>query len=220
MAEIPIERKRGTAIWPWIIALLIVLLLLWFFFWRHRDGTSQTARADSAAAVATSGSMDSSAGALGATDATGAPVGGGAAGANASASSAVSAFTTFVANTSANTDEGKQHAYTAGGVTRLADALAALGASGAPLDNMRKQATALESSSAQSTHHADMARSAFRSAADAFSALKAKYPTADVGRVRSTADAMKDGPHLLEQKDKIQAFFDASRDALQAMTKS
>ncbi|MGI8509078.1 MAG: hypothetical protein ACR2MQ_07110 [Gemmatimonadaceae bacterium] len=134
------------------------------------------------------------------------------------ASGAVGDFVRFVAVVDPNTDEGKQHAYAAGGLRRLADALASLGASGAPLDNIRKQADALQNSSPSSAKHADMARSGFASAADAFNSLKGKYPSLDVVRVRTAADGMKTGPHLLEEKAKIQAFFETASTALQGMT--
>jgi protein-S-isoprenylcysteine O-methyltransferase Ste14 len=50
MAEIPIQRKPGAGIWPWIIALVVLLVLLWFFFSRNpsRATTAAPATTDSA----------------------------------------------------------------------------------------------------------------------------------------------------------------------------
>lgn len=54
MAEIPIQRKEGRNIWPWIIGLLVVLLVLWFAFGRNRNATPvTTATPDSAATTTT-----------------------------------------------------------------------------------------------------------------------------------------------------------------------
>lgn len=32
MAQIPVEKKRGTPVWIWLLALLLLLLLLWWLF--------------------------------------------------------------------------------------------------------------------------------------------------------------------------------------------
>lgn len=234
MAEIPIQRKTGAGIWPWLLGLLLLLILLWFFFWRnHGNPTTAATTADTSMTVSsTTPTPPTPAGVTGATGAmsdTAPGMAAGAAGASATgsatggmspsgASGAVGDFVRFVAVIDPNTDEGKQHAYAAGGLRRLADALASLGASGAPIDNIRKQANALQNSSPNSTDHAGMARSGFASAADAFNSLKGKYPSLDVARVRTAADAMKTGPHLLEERAKIQAFFETASTALQGMT--
>jgi len=40
MAEIHIERKRTTNIWPWIIGLILAALLIWALYAvMDRDGT-------------------------------------------------------------------------------------------------------------------------------------------------------------------------------------
>ena len=52
MAEIPIERKTGRSIWPWIIALIIIAALIWWYVSRRNHNTNNngttTGRADSA----------------------------------------------------------------------------------------------------------------------------------------------------------------------------
>ena len=202
MAEIPIQRKEGRSIWPWIIGLIILALLIWFFMRNRRSDDTTTTRSDT--------TVTTSPGALaGGSDTAGQS-------ANANGAGATSEFASWVSAVDTNRDEAGQHQYTAGGIRRLADALAAVGATGAGLDNMRKQADALQNSSASSTKHADMARSAFLSAADEFDSLKGSHSGIDVGKVRGAAEAVKPGAHLLAQKDKVQNFFETARDALQS----
>lgn len=222
MAEIKIERKDKHAIWPWIIAAIVLLLLLWWWASSRHSNDSTAARTDSTMTMTSGGAVAATgAGAYGAGDSAG--VNGATAGATGSAAgapAAVTEFTNWVATVEPSRDEAKQHAYTIGGIRRLADALAAEGASGSALDNMRKQADALEQSSPNATNHADLTRSAFIAAADAFSTVAASHPNvaADTARIRSAATSMKGGTHLLDQKDKVQNFFDSARDGLKAIS--
>jgi hypothetical protein len=49
VAEIPIERKTGRSIWPWIIALIIIAALIWYFVSRRNNNAATTpGRTDSA----------------------------------------------------------------------------------------------------------------------------------------------------------------------------
>jgi hypothetical protein len=50
VAEIPIERKQGRSIWPWIIALIIIIALIWYFMSRRNNNNNGTTpgRTDSA----------------------------------------------------------------------------------------------------------------------------------------------------------------------------
>lgn len=67
-----------------------------------------------------------------------------------------------------------------------------------------------------------MARSAFSSAANVIASMAASRQgvAADTARVRSAAVALKPGNNLLDQKNEVQNFFDAARDALQAMSRA
>lgn len=220
MAEIPIQRKEGRNIWPWLIGLLVLLLILWFLFGRNRaartaavpDTTSAVAAA--ATSPATSATNTTSAGGTTA---------GAAAASGAGAAGAVATFATYVGTTDPNRDEAKQHGYTAQGIRHLADALVALGASGAGLDTMRSMADSLQNSSPKSTRHADMAREAFLAATSVMASLQTQHfpnMAKGVADARQAAQAVKPGTQLLDQKDRIQAFFERSRDALQAMTRT
>ena len=89
VAQIPIQRKQRSSIWPLLLGLLAVLAVLWFLFARkHTDDTAQrpadsTTTVASNGAVGTNDSLAAANGAAGATGAntTGAMAGGAAAGA-------------------------------------------------------------------------------------------------------------------------------------------
>jgi len=203
MAEIRVERKEGgSGIWPWIIGLLIAVAVLWFVFGRDRTpATTGASTPDTAAPAAPSEAPRSS-----------------------PALAAVAAFSTFTESHGASGDESSQHDYTAGGIRRLADALASIAGSrgssdpalASELDNMRSKADALESSADNSTMHADMARSAFSSATKVLTLMESRFPglKSHVAQVAKAAAGLKPGPHLLEQQAAVQAFFDAARGAL------
>ncbi|MGI8546055.1 MAG: hypothetical protein ACR2M1_01780 [Gemmatimonadaceae bacterium] len=53
MAEIPIQRKTGPNIWPWIIGLVVLALLGWFLFGRNNNNAIATSTTDSTAMMNT-----------------------------------------------------------------------------------------------------------------------------------------------------------------------
>ncbi|MGI9091600.1 MAG: hypothetical protein ACR2GG_10915 [Gemmatimonadaceae bacterium] len=241
MAEIPIERKPRSNILPIVLGVLALLAIIWFLMGRCNNNTAPAVSATDSTTAPPTPAITSSAtpGAA----AVGGPVGPGAtspdsarnvevpntgnANVTAGARAAIADFTRFVNVTNPNTDENEQHTYAAGGIRRLAEALAALGAPAAPIANMRQQATALLNSSRASAMHADMTRSACLSAADAFASLKGSTQgamaggnTSAVTNVRNAATAITPGAHLLEQKDRIQAFFVSAKNALPSMTQA
>lgn len=195
MAEIRVERKT-TSVWTWLVPLLLVVAALWWFLGRGPvrtvagRGTVDSAGAYNRAPVATADS----------------------------AATGISDFTSFISAQNAMRDENQQHAFTAGGIRRLAAALSGMQVgegTSTKIAEMREQANALESSSASSDKHAEMARTAFIAAADVFRDLPAERVSGDiVAQVRAAAQAMKSAPTLLEQKDQIDAFFDAASRAL------
>ena len=198
MAEIRVERKESGP-WAWLIPLLLVGAALWWFFGRGPDGAVATSRETADSAAAYNGAQTPS------TD---------------SAASGAADFSTFVAAQNAGRDENQQHAYTAGGIRRLAAALDGMqpgAGTSTRLADMREQANALESSSVESNKHADMARAAFIAAADVFGGLPEDRVSKDAAsQVRAAAEALKPSATLLEQKERIDTFFAAASQALRS----
>ena len=46
MAEIPIQRKQGRTMWPWLVGLAVLLVLVWALLGRHGTNRSVAARHD------------------------------------------------------------------------------------------------------------------------------------------------------------------------------
>ena len=227
------EKRRKRPLWVWLLPLLLLLALVPLLRRDRGDDRTATQVADTTAAA---GSLDTgltAPGGAGTTSAVG-----------AGANGAIGQFTSFVRQNSAATDEAGQHEYTAGGITRLADALQALlgtagttgaagstgsaGATGgtatndaqsmqAALDNMRRQAQLLQSTDKKEDSHSEMARSAFESAAGVMSTLARTRRAAEPTQVSEAARALSTRGALLDQKDKIQAFFDRAATALEGM---
>ena len=205
MAEIRVERKEGRGIWPWVLGILAALLVLWYLFGRNND--SETAGAIGPNSPTAQGPI--------ADEPPSAAIRG----------TPVEAFTTFVGGAAPAGSETAQHTYTATGIRLLADALAGTtgGAADAELANMRKQADALTTSSDRSANHADMARSAFKSAAKVFASAETKREAGGKSRsatVKTAAEALEPGAPLLKQQARVQAFFEQARDALQSMSRA
>ena len=219
MAEIRVERKRRNLL-PLLLGLLALLLLLWWFLSRNRGPETAAAPADTATVAtgiaAAPTTNDTAAGTL-ATP----PAAGAAAGAAAGGSSALNDYVTFIGNNRVERNEDEQHAYTAGGLRRLATVLEGMnpaGAARAQVDLMRQKADSLEITSPGDDRHADMTRAAFTAAAEAMRALPgANGASSQLESVTRAANAVSGQRHMLEQKDQIQAFFDAARTALETM---
>ena len=198
MAEIRVERKEGRNIWPWVLGILAALLVLWYLFGRNND--SETAGAIGPNSPTAQGSI--------ADEPPSAAIRG----------TPVEAFTTFVGGAAPAGSE-TAHTYTATGIRLLADALAGTtgGAADAELANMRKQADALTTSSDRSTKHADMAGSAFKSAAKVFASAEMKGASggeSGAATVKAAAEALEPSVPLLKQQARVQAFFEQARQAL------
>ena len=208
MAEIRVERKRRSLL-PLLLALLVLLLIAWYFLSRDNTPGTVAAVGDTAtvAAGAPPAANDTAAGTL--APATGA------------AATALDAYVGFVGNNRVERNEDEQHAYTAGGLRRLATAIETMNpadAARAQVDLIRQKADSLEITAPGDDRHADMARAAFGAAAEAMRALpRASGASAQIQRAARAADGMRADGHMLDQKDQIQAFFDAAGDALRAV---
>ena len=202
MADIRIE-KRASNMWAWLLPLLLALAAMWWFFGRgagdrNLANAPQDTRSDSAAAFSSTSAAqdDSSAG-------------------------TVADFTAFVSDNSASRGENEQHAFTAEGIRRLSRVLDGVmpgNSTTTSTATMRAQANALENSAAESSRHADMARTAFIAAAEAFGSVPEGRISPDAAsRVRDAANGIGADQSLLAQKDKIDAFFGAASRALQEL---
>jgi LPXTG-motif cell wall-anchored protein len=66
VAEIPIQRKERSNIWPLLLGLLVLAAVVWFVLSRRQNTDTAAARADSAAVVTSPAvRTDSAAGAVG-----------------------------------------------------------------------------------------------------------------------------------------------------------
>ena len=222
MAEIPIERRsKGGPGWlPWLIGLLLLLLLGYCFMRRGRDGA---ATSDSAATAATlrNDSLNSTRGGAAGVPAPNDSAGAAAGTAGAAGAGAVDQFVQFVAQRDTAKETEGQHQYTAEGVRRLAAALEGI-AGGNPsiqtwADSMRSSVDRLQRSSAQDAH-ADDAKAAFSAAVSAMAAIdKARGRTRDVAPMRAIYGQLDSKRPLMPQLGTVHRFFEAARDALQAM---
>jgi hypothetical protein len=64
VAEIPIRRKEGHAVWPWVLLGLIILTAVLWFVFAGGTSTVASARADSAAVANGAVATDSAGGAM------------------------------------------------------------------------------------------------------------------------------------------------------------
>ena len=207
MAEIRVERKRRSLL-PLLLGLLVLVLILWWFVGRGSDAASvavDTATVSTGVAPAPAGdAATASAPAAAATP----------------ADAALGAYTAFVGGGRVERNEDEQHAYTAGGLRRLASAIEAMNPAAAArpqVDLMRQKADSLEITATGDDRHADMTRAAFGAAAEAMRALPgAGGAASQLQAVTGAAGAVRADRHMLEQRDQIQAFFDAARGALDA----
>jgi hypothetical protein len=209
MAEIHIERK-SYRLWRWVLLAVAALLLAtcvvtwWRGDWR-----------DPLTSAASDGSVV-----------------GAAAGTTRGVEGAVNDYLAYVEENRARQAAGPAHEYTAGGLRRLAAAIAELSqrnagsaaALNAELDALRAQADSLQRNP-QSTEHARYAREAFRTAASLMSTLQQRYYpeqrypnlAAEVAQLRSAAELVLPARMLLEQTSDVQRFFDRAATALRAM---
>ena len=209
MAEIPIERREHrNPLWLWLIGIIAVVLLIWLATGRRHSRQMAANRRDTASSAGeivtpvpnanTAPSTERTAGTGGFRD--------------------IDAFSKWISTGGLIRSALRENEYTAGGIRRLADALQSQGATGASIDNMRKEADALQNSRSKSARHGDMARSAFLSASDAFDSLAQSHGQLDMSHVRDAADAVQPGTDLLGQRSKVQAFFQSARSALQQIS--
>ncbi|MES2523791.1 MAG: hypothetical protein V4617_13885 [Gemmatimonadota bacterium] len=211
MAEIKIEEKKRSNLLPLILAAVLLLALLGWCATRNNDDGSATAGADTMRAV---GDTATGAGAAGVGAA-------GAGAASGAAGGAVGDFASYVAARDTTQETEGNHQYTAGGVRRLAAALESIAAGnpniGVYADSMRSSIDRLQRS-ANTDKHADDAKAAFSAAVSAMEQIdRARGRTRDVAPMRTIYNELDSQQTLMPQLPVVQRFFEAARDALQAM---
>lgn len=209
MAEIPIERKESRNWLPLILGALLLLALLGYCFLRPHTPAPVAAGADSTRATTVSADTAHPAAA--------------AAGAAAPNGDAVAQFVQFVQQRDTTQETEGQHAYTAGGVRRLAAALDQVAGQGGSqaisvyADSMRSSIDRLQRSSPNDVH-ADDAKAAFSAAVSAMTTIdKAQGRTRDVAPMRAIYSQLSPTRPLLPQLGTVDRFFKSASDALQAM---
>ncbi len=209
MADIDVERKEGTPIWPWIVGLLVLALLAWLLF-------SLLDRDEDPTAVGVM-PVDTLAEGMPA-----APVAGG----PPAAGDVLQQYQQQC--TGAEGEMGLDHQFVANCLRQLADAAdtALSRPSGAgveargELEEVRRRAQELEQSPPDATNHAALASGAFTSAAALIERMQSPaYPdlASQASEVRSAATGLQAQGDLLQQRDQVHAFFQEAGEALQAM---
>jgi hypothetical protein len=207
MADIDIERKE-TPIWPWILGgLLLLALLLWLFMGRGGDDDVAPGLVVPADTTAATADTVARTGAI---------------------PPAVAEYLTFSRTPDAAQEMGAQHEYTAGGIRRLVAALDALVAQDTigqtaiepQLQQLRANADRMQDTPADSPTHSNAARDAFTSAAELMETIRTeRYPQdpalqRQVTQAREAATGVQPGEPLLEQRDRVQQFFERAGEAL------
>jgi hypothetical protein len=211
VADIDIQKKE-TAIWPWIVGLLVLALLVWAALSLFGgDDTARTAVTDPAPATTAPATT------------TPAP----ATGAAGAAPAAVQRYMDSCAPREGQAMD-MDHAHTSSCIRHLADGLEAVvqqrNLTGVnvqqQLQQARQHADRLEQSSPQATDHSAMTRDAFDALANAMGTVQnAHYPQlqGQVSQVQSTAGNLQRQGNLLDQRETVQRFFEQAGQALNTM---
>jgi hypothetical protein len=235
VAEILIQRKRRRRKWPWVLGPLALASLFVPFFWdRDEVGTSrgEIARRDTLAPRDTTQRVTATAAGAVAPGASTPPAAADTSAARNRPPAAPtdtgpattpppvgSAFDRFIASSDPSSDERANRRYTAGALRRLAVELRTLGASAPGVTALRAQAESLEVSARRRQRDADYARTAFLAAVRELDLLRDRRAViVDTARLRSTAWAVVPNRPLAAQRPAVQAFFEAARDALHALS--
>ena len=203
MAQIEIQEKKRS-VWPWVLVALLLALLAWWLLSQGDDVDDGVVTETGTGIVA-----DPVAGDVGPT----------------AAPAAVGAFLTFVEQAGTRGEMGLNHEYTADGLRRLADALAAFNtgegadAVNERLTQLRARADALQRE-ASSTRHAELTRDAFAAAAAAVETLQERrFPalSSQADALVESAGQIQPGTLLLEQRQAVHGFFERAATTLRAM---
>lgn len=205
MADIHLERKDRSA-WPAIVAIAVLAgLLIWWLMNRGSDGPFATTPTDTGAVAVTS---------TGETD--------------TELPGAVGVFLRWSEARPTPSAMNPDHSHAATGIRNLAAAVAALAAPNASpnvedeLAIVRRQADTLWQNVA-STRHADFVRKAFVSLGALMTTVQQERAPAldnELAEVRRAAEAVRANQPLLDQRTRVQEFFDRAATAVRRMSET
>ena len=203
MAEIHIEKKDRSPL-PVIIAGLVLLALIawWFFNGRGVAGVA-TDTADTGAVLMSTGDTDTE------------------------LPTAVAVFLRWSDERITPSAMNPDHSHTATGIRNLAAALEGLAARAgvdiaAETNVIRGQADTLWANAA-STRHADVTRKTFVSLSGLMGAVQQRLEPAledEVAEVKRAAESISADEALLDQRDRVQAFFERSATVVRQLSET
>ncbi|HJR68354.1 MAG TPA: hypothetical protein VJ802_18130 [Gemmatimonadaceae bacterium] len=203
MAEIHIEKKDRSPL-PVIIAGLVLLALIawWFFNGRGVAGVA-TDTADTGAVLMSTGDTDTE------------------------LPTAVAVFLRWSDERITPSAMNPDHSHTATGIRNLAAALEGLAARAgvdiaAEANTIRAQADTLWANAA-STRHADVTRKTFVSLSGLMGAVQQRLAPAledEVAEVKRAAESISADEALLDQRDRVQAFFERSATVVRQLSET
>jgi hypothetical protein len=204
VADIFLEPRRRSP-WPVVIAFAVLLaLLIWAVMKGGGDRVAGTDSADTSALMLSTGETDTE------------------------LPSAVAVFLRWSDARRMPNAMNPDHSHTATGIRNLAAALEALAAREADIDIenevaiVRRQADSLWASVA-STRHADFTRGAFVTLSGLMGALQDRLAPElrdEVANVQSAARSIRADEPLLDQRDRVQEFFERSATVVRQMSET
>ncbi|CCH55958.1 hypothetical protein BN8_05258 [Fibrisoma limi BUZ 3] len=203
MAEIDIQKKSSSPIWPWILALLALIVVLAYVFW-FRDDETETAVVPVSDTTATTTATNTG-----------------------TLSEPVNTYVSWVGDMD-NKEMGLDHEFTHNGLTNLADALAAVadqaeGINRSQFDgklNVMKARADEITRNWKSGKHGDMIKDAFRASADVMGDLQqTSFPELqqDVATVTQQINDMDTSTLTLDQRKQVKDVFRAAADVVRKM---
>ena len=205
MADIHLEKRDRSPL-PVIIAAVVLLgLIIWWFVYGRGDGATTVGAADTnVVSTMSAGEAD-----------TGLPT-------------AVEVFLRWSDERRTPGPMNPDHWHTGTGIRNLAAALEGLAARARDVDiekevaTVRRWADTLWANTA-SNRHADITRNAFMTLGGLMGAVQQKLApglTHDVAEVQRAAEAIRPDDPLLDQRDRVQHFFERSATVVRQMSRS
>lgn len=203
MAEIHIEKKNRSALPALIAGLVLLGLIAWWFFNGRGAAVVATDRADTGAVLMSTGETDTE------------------------LSTAVAVFLRWSDERRTPGAMNPDHSHAATGIRNLAAALEGLAARAGvdvagEANTIRGQADILWADAA-STRHADVTRKTFVSLSGLMGAVQQRLAPAledEVAEVKRAAESIRADEPLLNQRDRVQAFFERSATVVRQLSET